>query len=123
MIQCQNPPTSHIERVEPAMALAEEICRDRGTKLTQVRRRILELLAEEYRPLGAYDLMERLRQTMKRPFSPPTIYRALEFLLAHRLIARIESRNAFVLRAHAQRDCDCIFLSCDQCGAVLQIPC
>src|SRR6202043_12814 len=79
-------------KVKRALATAERICRERGVRLTETRRRVLELILEAGQPIGAYGLLGRLSG---HPM-PPTVYRAIDFLLAQKFIHRIESLNAFV---------------------------
>jgi Fe2+ or Zn2+ uptake regulation protein len=49
-----------------------------------MRRRVLELILAAERPVGAYALLELLHAEKPR-IRPPTIYRALEFLLENRI--------------------------------------
>jgi Fur family zinc uptake transcriptional regulator len=101
-----------------AMAHAEAICAERGQRLTPIRRRVLEALAASHKPLGAYDLIERLATRGER-LPPITIYRALDFLRDNGLAHRIESRNAFVACGHEHGGGDpVVFLICEKCGAV-----
>ncbi len=79
------------------------LCRREGTKLTPGRRRVLEILAEEGRPLGAYDLIEKIATTTGKHPAPISIYRALDFLLENGLVHRLASRNAFLACAHGHR--------------------
>jgi Fur family zinc uptake transcriptional regulator len=83
---------------------------------------VLEALSVSHKPLGAYEIMERMAQTGPRP-APITVYRALEFLLENGLAHRIESRNAFLACAH-NHDAGAlvVFLICDRCGAVGEAP-
>ena len=105
------------ERVE----LAESLCDERGARLTTLRRQILELLWERGRPTGAYELIEALKLKDSRPVGPPTVYRALEFLMAQGLVSKIESRNAYVPCAHPERPHDCLFFICSDCGASVEL--
>jgi Fur family zinc uptake transcriptional regulator len=101
-----------------ALAHAEAQCAERSERLTPVRRKVLESLLSTHRPLGAYELIDRLAERGGRP-APITIYRALDFLLAQGLVHRIESRNAFVACVHRHDNDDpIIFLLCDRCGTV-----
>ena len=75
------------------VALAMSLCDARGAQLTTLRRQVLELLWESGRPTGAYELIEALKLRNSRPVGPPTIYRALEFLMSQRFVLKIESRN------------------------------
>ena len=103
------------------VALAVSICGARGVQLTRLRRQILELLWESGRPTGAYELIEALKLRHSRPGGPPTVYRALEFLMSQGLVSKIESRNAYVPRAHPERRHDCLFFICGDCGASAEL--
>lgn len=78
----------------------EQWCHHHGQRLTKTRRQVLGLVLSETRASGAYDLLDRLRALQPRAV-PPTVYRALEFLLEHGLIHRIERLSAFVGCYHA----------------------
>ena len=56
---------------------------------------MLELIWKRHEPIGAYDLLDELR-ALNRRAAPPTIYRALEFLMDQGLVHRIESLNAYI---------------------------
>jgi len=66
-------------------------------------------------------LIEALELRHSRPFGPPTVYRALEFLMSQRLVSKIESRNAYVPRTHPERQHDCLFFLCGICGASTEL--
>jgi Fur family zinc uptake transcriptional regulator len=104
------------------MGHAEALCTARGERLTPVRRQVLETLAAQHRPIGAYEIMDRLGEHGRRP-APITVYRALDFLLEQGLVHRIESRNAFVacINNHGESDL-VVFLICERCGAVGEAP-
>lgn len=106
--------------VSEAMRDAERICARRGVRLTKLRYRVLELVWSSHAPIGAYGVLERLSQE-RRSATPPTVYRALDFLLAQGLVHRIASLNAFVgcadpAAAHAGQ-----FLICRDCGAAAEL--
>jgi len=104
-----------------ALASAEDRCRREGAKLTPARRRILEILADEGRPLGAYDMIERVAEATGKHPAPISIYRALDFLLDNGLVHRLASRNAYLACAHGHAHQDpVVFLICDKCGAVIE---
>ncbi len=60
------------------------------------------------------------RDTRRRS-APPTVYRALEFLLAQGLIHRIESLNAYVGCVHPDGAHGGQFLICTGCGAAAEV--
>ncbi|WGH77486.1 Fur family transcriptional regulator [Jannaschia ovalis] len=111
----------HSGCIDAALAAAEARCAADGLQLTEGRRRVLEILLREHRALGAYEILEQLRDGDRRP-QPPTAYRALDFLTAHGFAHRIERLNAFIA-------CNCpdephapVFLICRACEAVAEAP-
>ena len=100
--------------------LGEQVCRQRGARLTPLRRRVLELVWESHRPVLAYDLLEQLRVERRRA-APPTVYRALDFLMAHGLVHRVESLNAFVGCTMADAEHSGQLLICTQCRTVREM--
>ncbi len=111
---------------EAQLQEAEAACLRRGAKLTPLRRQVLELILEAEAPVGAYALLDRLKA--ERPgAAPPTVYRALDFLLEHGLVHKVERLNAFIGcaeaghghthdHAHPHQ-----FLICRRCGATVEI--
>jgi Fur family zinc uptake transcriptional regulator len=75
------------------------ICDRRGSRLTELRRQVLGLVLDSETPIGAYDLLDRLRSAHKGA-APPTVYRALDFLLAQGLVHKVERLSAFVGCVH-----------------------
>jgi len=113
-----DPEHDHARCSNDAMTVAEARCSERGQRLTPIRREVLAALLVSHRPLGAYEIMERLAPRGPRP-APITVYRALDFLRENGLVHRIESRNAFVACVHAHAAGDLVvFLLCDTCGTV-----
>jgi len=110
---------------------AEALCARRGAQLTALRRQVLALVLGSEQPLGAYALLDKLKAE-RAGAAPPTVYRALDFLLNEGLIHKVERLNAFVGCADAldhPADCDCPaehdhphqFLICQRCGATVEI--
>jgi Fur family zinc uptake transcriptional regulator len=116
------PPERHDHSacIDAALEQARAVCKEQGGRLTPQRQQILELVWQEHKPVGAYELLERLRENGVKA-APPTVYRALEFLLLHGLIHRIESLNAYTgctapgTPHHGQ------FLVCSQCHRVAEL--
>jgi Fur family zinc uptake transcriptional regulator len=115
------PDHDHGRCASTAMAHAEARCAARAQRLTSMRRQVLEVLLTSHKPLGAYEIIERLTEGT-RP-APITVYRALDFLRDNGLVHRIASRNAFVACVHDHDDDDLVvFLICERCGAVGEAP-
>jgi Fur family transcriptional regulator, zinc uptake regulator len=119
-------------RTEGLLDRAEAVCEHRGANLTELRRHVLGLILDAASPTGAYELLDRLRQT-RRGAAPPTVYRTLDFLLGQGLIHRVERLSAFVgcvagctadpggdtggeSHSHAAQ-----FLICRACGRVIEM--
>jgi Fur family zinc uptake transcriptional regulator len=77
---------------------------------------VLELLLDHHGPAKAYDLLPLLGGD-KGAAKPPTIYRALDFLVRLGLAHRIESLNAFIACDVGACARSTIFLICEKCGA------
>jgi Fur family zinc uptake transcriptional regulator len=112
--------THHAGVLTERLTRAEAACARRGAKLTDVRRTVLELILESREPIGAYALLDRLKDRSGQG-KPPTIYRALDFLLAQGLIHRVERLNAFI-GCHEESDHPhpVQFLICGICGSVTE---
>ena len=105
--------------IAEGLARAEAVCRERGERLTENRRAVLELLLAEHRPVGAYEIVERFDWKRRRP-APAQIYRALSFLEAAGLAHRIASRNAYVACSGSKEGHGTVFLVCRSCGTVAE---
>ena len=99
---------------------AETLCHERGVRLTEQRKTVLQLLCASDKPLSAYELLERMRGVVKNP-APPTVYRALDFLLEQGLVHKLESLHAYVGCAHPDHPHASQFLICDDCGEVAEV--
>ncbi len=105
---------------EDRLARAEAACAKRGARLTEIRRTVLKLILEAQEPIGAYALLDRLKDQSGHG-KPPTIYRALDFLLGQGLIHRVERLNAFVgCHEESDRPHPVQFLICGTCGSVTE---
>ena len=78
----------HQRCIDEALDKAAALCLERGARLTELRRRVLELVWRSHEPVGAYAILEQLQRS-RGGAAPPTVYRALDFLLGQRLIHRI----------------------------------
>ena len=108
----------HADSTRTALEAAETLCSQRGERLTPVRRRVLELVLTAEGPVKAYDLLEALKPGPGSA-KPPTVYRALDFLIGLGLVHKVEALNAFVgCTTHAlPGGCAELFI-CTHCGAV-----
>jgi Fur family zinc uptake transcriptional regulator len=99
---------------------AEALCRVKQVRLTDQRKTVLRLLFESDRPLSAYELLDRMREVVANP-APPTVYRALDFLVEQGLAHKLESLHAYVECRHPEQPHDSQFLICSDCGEVAEV--
>lgn len=111
----------HNACISAALSRAEAHCREQGLRLTAIRRRILELIWRSHRPSKAYDLLEAINLERGKA-APPTVYRALDFLLDAGLVHKIESLNAFIGCSGEHARAQPKFLICHACQRVAEIP-
>lgn len=103
-----------------ALGQADLICEARGVRLTEIRRRVLEVIWDSHVPIGAYDILAKLNAGGGRS-APMAVYRALDFLIENGLVHRIDSRNAFIGCSHPEEPHRAQFLICNVCSAVAEL--
>lgn len=120
----EHSPHDHRRCVGDALGHARSICAAEGLRFTEQRRQVLEALLASHVPASAYDVIDRLGEKgAAKRLAPISVYRALDFLVAHGFAHRIESRNAYVACDRGD-DCDgatTLFLLCDTCGAAGEV--
>lgn len=109
----------HGQCIDAALAATEARCAEKGLRLTPVRRKVLEVLLQEHRALGAYAILALLRDAGFGS-QPPVAYRALEFLSQNGFVHKIERLNAFVACAHPGENHSPAFMICRKCDAVAE---
>ncbi len=109
----------HSACIEDAIAAAETRCENERLRLTPVRRKVLEFLLREHRALGAYEILDLLRE-VGFGSQPPVAYRALDFLVAHGFVHKLERLNAFVACAHPGQTHSPAFMICRLCDTVAE---
>ena len=111
----------HHQCISQALESAEDVCAQRGVRLTPLRKRVLELVWQSHKPLGAYDILEVLSREDGRRAAPPTVYRGLDFLLENGLIHRLASLNAYIGCSHPQVAHEGYFMICKQCNNAYEL--
>lgn len=70
------------------LAQADKICAQRNVRLTPQRLEVLRLMSLQDGAISAYDLLDLLREAEPQA-KPPTVYRALDFLLEQGFVHKI----------------------------------
>jgi Fur family zinc uptake transcriptional regulator len=102
-----------------SMKAAEDACAANGLRLTKGRRRVLEILLEEHRAMGAYDILGMLSDEGYAS-QPPVVYRALDFLVSNGFAHKVQKLNAYVACTHSSGDHSPVFLICRTCEKVVE---
>mgnify|MGYP005994060147 CR=1 FL=1 len=105
--------------IQNTVAVADAHCKQAGLQLTPIRKRVLEILLEEHRSLGAYEILDRLRQE-NLGSQPPVAYRALDFLVKNGFAHKIERLNAFVACTLPGETHTPVFMICRKCDTVAE---
>jgi len=110
----------NISSAEKILLLAEALCQQRNVRLTPQRLEVLRLMSQHHGAISAYDLLDLLRSSEPQA-KPPTVYRALDFLLEQGFVHRVESTNSYVVCHHFEEPAHTsAMLICDRCGAVAE---
>ena len=117
------PHTEHHDHPHDAKRFVKEVasvCELRGLRLTEIRMQVLELIAAAEKPVKAYDLLDKLKDDRGNA-APPTVYRALDFLIENGFIHKLQSINAYVSCHHPSVVHQVPFLICDVCESADEI--
>ena len=109
----------HATCVATAMQSAEAACAAQKLQLTPARRRVLEILLEQHRAMGAYDILAILAEEGIGS-QPPVVYRALDFLVSNGFVHKIEKLNAYLACTHPGEDHSPVFMICRACETVAE---
>lgn len=115
----RSPDSAKPSREELLQAAADE-AQLNGKSLTAIRKHVLNVLLDAQRPLTAYEVLASLEGVGS--VSPPTAYRALDFLVALGFVSRVESLNAYLALDMGPSDLPLAFFVCETCGQAQEIP-
>ena len=113
--------TGHCHSKAERLAEADALVQHKGARFTTMRRATYDFLLAQKAPLSAYDILAKLETRLKKKLAPPTVYRALEFLLEQGLIHRLESNNTYLVCDHPGERHESVYLVCIRCGTTQEI--
>lgn len=114
------PSSCAADQVTKQLDLAHALCESRGRRLTPIRRRVLEILLQQGRSVKAYELLELIRDDQAAA-APPTVYRALDFLVEEGLVHRLDAINAWAACHDVGGDPHDLLVVCTRCGSVAEL--
>lgn len=112
------------QQLNSIMGKAQDICAHSGGRLTEKRKRILELLLISNTPLSAYEVADAYNKSAEASMPPMSVYRILDFLESEQLVHKLSSANKYVACSHIA--CSHAheipqFLICGECQSVKEI--
>jgi Fur family zinc uptake transcriptional regulator len=110
----------HQQCMDTALEQASLLCREQGLRLTPIRKRVLELVWSNHKPVGAYAILEQLTADGHKAM-PPTVYRALDFLRSAALVHKLDSLNAYIGCGNPGVAHNEQFFICTNCGTVAEL--
>ncbi len=116
----KNQQHNHYHCINEAMQKAFDLCEQKQLRFTPIRRKVLELVWAQHTPVPAYELLEGLRIS-RHNAQAPTVYRALDFLIEHGLVHKIESLNAYVGCTRPGQSHPGQFLICINCQQSVEL--
>lgn len=118
-------PHNHSLCIEQALTTARSHCEKNKVRLTELRELVLELVWQSHQPLGAYQLMDMLRERYSGNVAPPTVYRALDFLQTQGLVHKLATLNAYIgcsqLSQLQNPPHQPSFFICEQCHNAMEV--
>ncbi len=113
-----------MSKIQQILDRAETNCQQKGTRLTEKRKRVLTGLLTSEKAQSAYELIDYMRREFDESLPPTTVYRILDFLSEENLVHKLHLANKYIACSHIC--CDHAhevpqFLICDKCSNVKEI--
>ncbi len=109
----------HTACIDTTIQAVKDNCEKNKLQLTPIRCRVLEIMLQEHRAWGAYEILDRLRDE-GHSAQPPIAYRALDFLVKNSFAHKIEQLNAFIACSHPGRPHAPVFMICRSCDTIAE---
>ncbi|MEM7282187.1 MAG: transcriptional repressor [Pseudomonadota bacterium] len=94
------------------------MCTDSGGRLTEKRRRVLELLLQSDSPLSAYEIRDAYNNSFHDSIPTMSVYRIVDFFESEDLVHKLRSNKKYVACAQidsSHEHSPALFLVCDAC--------
>ncbi len=106
--------TTDTPDIPTILAQAEQAIKQKGGRFTAIRKHVFQLLLEAPHPLGAYEIIDQLNGIGAQ--KPPTVYRALTWLMEHGLVAKIAYNSRYTAMPIGVEADNVAFMICKECG-------
>lgn len=105
-----------ISELNASISRVYEICRSNNLGFTDIRKQVFEIIIKNNKPIKAYQILDEIRNITNKPSHPPTVYRAIDFLIENGFVHKLNSINSFVGCFHPKTHEECYFLICKKCN-------
>jgi len=103
-----------IETLDTQMKFAEHMAKEKNARFTPIRRHVYKCLIQAETPIGAYEILDMLDGVGAA--KPPTVYRALDWLIDIGLAKKIESISKYMAKTSQAGAEQLALLLCKTCG-------
>ncbi|GAB2702480.1 transcriptional repressor [Aliiglaciecola sp. 3_MG-2023] len=106
------------------ISVARLICEESGSRLTEKRQHVLEVLFKLNTPVSAYELTDHYKKTIGASITAMSVYRILEFLETAKLVHRLNSINKYIICAPTfgpWKHQPPLFLICKSCQSIKKV--
>lgn len=111
-----NKKSKSISELNASISRVYEICRSNNLGFTDIRKQVFEIIIKNNKPIKAYQILDEIRNITNKPSHPPTVYRAIDFLIENGFVHKLNSINSFVGCFHPKTHEECYFLICKKCN-------
>lgn len=94
----------------------KEICKSNKLGFTEIRKQVFEIIVKNNKPIKAYEILDKISNINNKHSHPPTVYRAIDFLIENGFVHKLNSINSFVGCFHPKAHKECYFLICKKCN-------
>lgn len=105
-----------ISELNASIRRVYEICRSNNLGFTDIRKQVFEIIIKNNKPIKAYQILDEIRNITNKSSHPPTVYRAIDFLIENGFVHKLNSINSFVGCFHPKTHEECYFLICKKCN-------
>jgi len=111
-----NKKSKTISELNASISRVDEICRSNNLGFTDIRKQVFEIIIKNNKPIKAYEILDKISNINNKPSHPPTVYRAIDFLIENGFVHKLNSINSFVGCFHPKAHKECYFLICKKCN-------
>ena len=104
------------KEIKDSISRVFDICKNNNIIFTEIRKSVYEIIIKYNKPIKAYEVLDELRNVTGKTSHPPTVYRAIDFLIENGFIHKLNSINSFVGCFHPKIHKECYFLICKKCN-------